>query len=62
MPKNKTRTEFVTHHPISKSPVEDADNNLVELIELLETIDENKASAKLNEISMIDSKGGRIYY
>ena len=38
------------------------DDSLVELVELLEEIDENKAAAKLNEISMIDSKGGRIYY
>lgn len=38
------------------------DDSLVELIELLEEIDENKAAAKLNEISIIDSKGGRIYF
>lgn len=38
------------------------DDSLVELVEILESIDENKAAAKLNEISMIDSKGGRIYY
>ncbi len=38
------------------------DDGLVELMEVLESIDENKAAAKLNEISMIDSKGGRVYY
>lgn len=38
------------------------DDGLVELVEALESINENKASAELNEISMIDSKGGRIYY
>ena len=38
------------------------DDSLVELMELLEEIDENKAAAKLNEISIIDSKGGRIYF
>jgi hypothetical protein len=38
------------------------DDGLVELVEVLESIDENKATAKLNEESMIDSKGGRIYY
>jgi hypothetical protein len=39
-----------------------ADDNLVELMELLEEIDENKAAAKLNEVSMIDNMGRRIYY
>jgi len=38
------------------------DDNLVELMELLEEIDENKASAKINETSMIAGNGGRIYY
>ena len=38
------------------------DDSLVELVEILESIDENKATAKLNEISMADNKGSRIYY
>lgn len=38
------------------------DDGLVELMELLEDIDENKAAAKLNKVSMIDSMGRRIYY
>jgi hypothetical protein len=33
---------------------------LVELVEVLEDIDENKTIAKLNEISIADSRGGRI--
>jgi len=37
-------------------------DGLVELMELLEDIDENKAAAKLNEVSMIDNMGRRIYY
>lgn len=45
-----------------ESKLPDEDDALVELVELLEEIDENKAAAKLNEISMIDSRGGRIYY
>lgn len=39
-----------------------ADDGLVELVEQLEAIDENKAAAKLNEVSMADSMGRRIYY
>jgi len=38
------------------------DDSLVELVEILESIDENKATAELNEISMADNKGSRIYY
>ena len=38
------------------------DDSLVELMELLEEIDENKAAAGLNEISYISNDGGRIYY
>jgi hypothetical protein len=38
------------------------DDNLVGLLELLEEIDENKSAARLNEISMIDSEGRRIFY
>ncbi len=38
------------------------DDGLVELMELLEDIDENKATAKLNKVSMIDNMGRRIYY
>lgn len=45
-----------------RSIVVNEDDSLVELIEVLEEIDENKPTAELNEISMIDSKGGRIYY
>lgn len=37
-------------------------DNLVELMELLEEIDDNKAAAKLNETFMADSNGRRIYY
>ena len=38
------------------------DDSLVELMEVLESIDENKAAAKLNETSYISNEGGRIYY
>lgn len=38
------------------------DDNLVELLDVLEGIDENKKTAELNAISMIDSKGGRTYF
>jgi hypothetical protein len=38
-----------------------ADDGLTELVELLESIDENTPTAALNEISILDSKGGRIY-
>lgn len=44
------------------SPSDNLDDNLVLLIDALEDIDESKASAELNEVSMIDSKGRRIYY
>jgi len=40
----------------------DEDDALVELIELLEEIDENKAAAELNENSYIGNDGGRVYY
>lgn len=40
----------------------DIDDGLVELMEVLESINEDKVAAKLNEVSMIDNKGGRIYY
>lgn len=40
----------------------DEDDGLVELMELLEDIDETKAAAKLNEVSMISNNGSRIYY
>ena len=46
----------------NKAEKTNIDDGLVELAEALEDIDENKASAKLNEVSMIDNKGGRIYY
>jgi len=42
--------------------LEKEDNNLVLLVDILQGIDEDKPSAKLNEISMINNKGGRIYY
>lgn len=42
--------------------VPNEDDNLVELMELLEEIDENKAAARLNEVSMVSNEGGRIYY
>lgn len=38
------------------------DDALVELMELLEKIDENKAAAELNESSYISNDGGRVYY
>jgi hypothetical protein len=38
------------------------DDSLVELVEVLEDINENKKIAKLNKISIVDSKGGRIYF
>ncbi len=44
------------------SSTDNVDDNLVILIDMLEDIDESKASAELNEISMVDSKGRRIYY
>ena len=40
----------------------ESDDNLIELMEILEGIDENKAAAKLNEISYISNDGGRVYY
>ncbi len=46
----------------SQNIITNEDDNLVELMELLEEIDENKAAAKLNETSMISNEGGRIYY
>jgi hypothetical protein len=48
--------------PNKKSEQANIDDGLVELTEALEQIDENKASANLNEISMIDNMGRRIYY
>jgi hypothetical protein len=49
------------HYSLQRiSPSED--DGLVELMELLEDIDENKAAAKLNEVSMMDNMGRRIYY
>ena len=45
-----------------KALLTDIDNGLVALVELLEAIDENKAAAKLNEVSMIGNNGRRIYY
>ena len=45
-----------------KSPVEaDGDWLLVELIELLQKINENGTLAKLNETTITDNNGGRIY-
>lgn len=38
------------------------DDNLVILIDALDDMDESNASSELNQISMIDSKGRRIYY
>ncbi|MFO0920111.1 MAG: hypothetical protein U0451_00360 [Candidatus Saccharimonadales bacterium] len=40
----------------------DVDDNLIDLMEVLEAIDENKTAAKLNKKSIIDNKGGRIYF
>ena len=45
-----------------ESSLPNEDDALVELMELLVEIDENKAAAELNEISMISNEGGRIYY
>jgi hypothetical protein len=42
-------------------PVND-DVLIVELIEALENIDEATSLAKLNEISIADNNGGRIYF
>ncbi|HEY1645449.1 MAG TPA: hypothetical protein VGF75_03620 [Candidatus Saccharimonadales bacterium] len=41
---------------------DEADDNLVNFIELLQEIDENKATAKLNGISYVGNDGRRIYY
>ena len=41
---------------------ENLDDSLVLLIDALEDIDESKVSAELNETSMTDSNGRRIYY
>lgn len=46
----------------SDLPTDETDEGLVYLVDTLEEIDENKPAAKLNEISMIDSKGRRIFY
>lgn len=50
-----------TAEPLEQKQVNN-DDGLVELMELLEEIDENKPSAKFNEDSMIDNNGHRIYY
>jgi protocatechuate 3,4-dioxygenase beta subunit len=49
-------------HTTSDVSLDKVDDSLVTLMDALEDIDENKPSAKLNEISMIDNKGRRIYY
>ncbi len=38
------------------------DDGLIAYADALEAIDENKAAAKLNEVSMIGNNGSRIYY
>jgi len=47
---------------ISSTIISNEDDTLVDLMELLEEIDENKPSAKANEVSMTDREGRRIYY
>lgn len=46
----------------TQSVIVSEDDGLVELIEVLEEIDENKAAARLNETSYISNDGGRVYY
>jgi hypothetical protein len=57
-------SDNVIHEVISnKKPKQtNLDDALIEFAEVLEVINENKASAELNEISMIDNMGRRIYY
>lgn len=38
------------------------DDGLIDYADALEAIDEDKASARLNEVSMIGNDGRRIYY
>ena len=38
------------------------DDGLIAYADALEAIDENKAAAKLNEVSMTGNNGSRIYY
>ena len=45
-----------------RSYVAHEDDLLVELMDLLEEIDESKASAIANETSMADAEGRRIYF
>lgn len=54
--------EVVGVFGVPNNKTQNIDDGLVEYADALEAIDENKASAKLNEISMIDNMGRRIYY
>lgn len=54
--------EVVGVFVVPNNKTQSIDDGLVEYADALEAIDENKASAKLNEISMIDNMGRRIYY
>ena len=54
--------ELVSNKEAHTQNQKDDDALIVELIEVLEGIDTTKPSAKLNETSIIDSTGGRIYF
>ncbi len=53
----------VVHEVIPNKNLEliNPDDGLVEFMEALEEIDENSPLAKLNEVSISDNNGGRIY-
>lgn len=60
--KASPQQEVVSVFGVPNNTTQNIDDGLIEYADALEAIDENKASAKLNEISMIDSMGRRIYY
>lgn len=52
---SESRTQLNSENP-------DYDRSLIELVEILESIDENKPTAELDQTSMLDREGSRILF
>lgn len=57
-PHEKVAGDFV----VLNKNTDHIDDGLIAYADALEAIDENKAAAKLNEVSMVGNNGSRIYY
>ena len=56
---NNTMIEYSTPAAMLRAPIDDS---LVDLVELLDNIDESSSISKLNETSISDNNGSRIFF